>query len=70
MLIKWQGLPPHEATREDYEKLQQLFPEFYLEDKVILERECNGRPLIIQQYSRKKKKEKITGERTCEAEEL
>ena len=46
VLIKWQGLPRNEATWEKYE-IQQLFPEFHLEDKVNLEKECNDRPFNI-----------------------
>ena len=53
VLISWKGLPRHEATREAYDEIQQLFPEFHLEDKVNLERECNDRPPIIRQYSRR-----------------
>ena len=66
-MIKRQGLPPHEASWEKCEDFQQKFPDFHLEDKVSLERECNDRPPIIHQYSRrKKKKEGDHNSRTCE----
>ena len=55
VLISWKGLPRHEATWETYEEIQQLFPEFHLQDKVNLERECNYRPPVIRQYSRRGK---------------
>ena len=56
VLISWKGLPRHKATWEAYEKMQRLFLEFYLEDKVNLEKECNDRPPIIHQYTRRGKK--------------
>ncbi|TYK13668.1 transposon Tf2-1 polyprotein isoform X1 [Cucumis melo var. makuwa] len=37
VLISWQGLPPHEATWENYADFAQQFPHFHLEDKVSLE---------------------------------
>jgi len=55
VLIKWQGLPSQEATWEEYDDFQKRFPDFHLEDKVNLERECNDRPPIIHQYRRRKK---------------
>ncbi|GJY74338.1 transposon Tf2-1 polyprotein isoform X1 [Tanacetum coccineum] len=36
VLIRWKDLPGYEATWEPLENIQQQFPEFYLEDKVIL----------------------------------
>lgn len=55
VLIQWKGLPKHEATWEDYDEIQQRYPQFHLEDKVNIE-ECNDRPSTIHQYSRRKKK--------------
>ena len=46
---------PHEATWENCDDFKQQFHDFHLEDKVVLE-ECNVRPPIILQYSRKGKK--------------
>ena len=69
VLMSWKGLPRHEATWENYDDFQQSFPDFHLEDKVKLERECNDRPPIIHQYSRRKKgkekKEKNELVKTC-----
>lgn len=56
-MISWKGLPAHEAIWEVREDFQQQFSDFHLEDKLDLE-ECNDRPLIILQYSRKGKKGK------------
>ncbi|KAA0056338.1 ty3-gypsy retrotransposon protein [Cucumis melo var. makuwa] len=53
----WKELPPHEATWENCDDFVQQFPNFHLEDKVILEEECNVRPPIMFQYSKRKKKE-------------
>ncbi|GJR17892.1 ty3-gypsy retrotransposon protein [Tanacetum coccineum] len=36
VLIRWKDLPGYEATWEPLENIQQQFPEFHLEDKVIL----------------------------------
>ena len=59
VLMSWKGLPHHEATWESYDDFQQSFPDFHLEDKVKLDRECNVRPPITDQYSRRKnRKEK------------
>ena len=54
----WKGLPPHEATWEDYTDFKQQFPDFHHEDKVVEEEESNARPPILMTYSRKKKREK------------
>ena len=52
--MSWKGLSRHEATWENYDDFQQSFPNFHLEDKVKLDRECNIRPPIIHQYSTRK----------------
>ena len=54
MLVRWKGLPRHEATWELYEDMQHHFPDFHLQDKVHLE-ECNDRRPILYQYKREKK---------------
>ena len=46
----------HEAIWEDYEDMNRRFPEFHLENKVNLEKECNDKPSIIHQYTRRGKK--------------
>ena len=38
-----------------------LYSDFHLEDKVNLEKECNDRPPIIHQYSRRGKREVTRG---------
>ena len=60
VLISWKGQSRHEATWENYDDFHQSFPDFHLEDKVKLDRECNVRPPIIHQYSRRRK---MTGKR-------
>ena len=55
VLMSWKVLLRHEATWENYDDFQQSFPDFHLEDKVKLERECNDRRPIIHQYSRRRK---------------
>ena len=57
VLMSWKGLPSHEATWEKYDYFQQSFPNFHLEDKVKLERECNVRPPIIHQYQIRDRKQ-------------
>ncbi|KAA0063300.1 Ty3/gypsy retrotransposon protein [Cucumis melo var. makuwa] len=54
-LVHWKGLPPHEATWENYADLKVQFPEFHLEDKVDLEEESDARPPILFTYNRRKK---------------
>ncbi|KAL4035233.1 hypothetical protein IC575_003914 [Cucumis melo] len=54
-LVQWKGLPPHEATWENYADLKVQFPEFHLEDKVDLEEESDARPPILFTYNRRKK---------------
>ncbi|TYK09688.1 Retrotransposable element Tf2 [Cucumis melo var. makuwa] len=55
-LVKWKGLPDSEATWESVYSMNQQFPSFHLEDKVILEPRGIVRPPIINVYKRKGKK--------------
>ncbi|KAA0057186.1 Transposon Ty3-G Gag-Pol polyprotein [Cucumis melo var. makuwa] len=55
-LVKWKGLPNSEATWESVYSMNQQFPSFHLEDKVILEPQGIVRPPIINDYKRKGKK--------------
>lgn len=36
VLIQWRGLPDYEATWEQFENVDQMFPSFHLEDKVAV----------------------------------
>lgn len=45
-LVQWKGLHEEKATWEEKESAQRQFPESYLEDKVIFQRE-GGRGLLI-----------------------
>ena len=36
VLIKWKDLPNHDSTWEGYKVINELFPDFHLEDKVAL----------------------------------
>ncbi|TYK04251.1 Transposon Ty3-I Gag-Pol polyprotein [Cucumis melo var. makuwa] len=55
VLMSWKELPSHKAMWEKYDDFHQSFQDFHLEDKVKPERECIVGPLIVRQYSRKKK---------------
>ena len=44
VIVSWEGLLSHEATREEYEEMQCRYPNFHLEDKVDLEGRNNVRP--------------------------
>ena len=44
VLIKWQGLPNHEASWEPLEVIQHQFPTFHIEDKVFLPLEGIDKP--------------------------
>lgn len=65
VLIKWKGVPAWEATWEDFEAIKARFPEFHLEDKVILwaggnattQQELGPGPMLIM-YSRNKRRTK------------
>ena len=46
VLIKWQGLPNHEASWEPLEVIQHQFPTFHIEDKVFLPLEGIDKPPI------------------------
>ena len=41
VLVQWQGVPTEEATWEDYDEMVERFPDFFLEDKGILEERGN-----------------------------
>ena len=41
VLDLWQGVPTEEATQEDYDEMVERFPDFFLEDKGILEKRGN-----------------------------
>ena len=56
VLIQWDGLPEFEATWEDFQAVQQQFPEFHLEDKVKVWGRGNVRPQIRFTYTRRKRK--------------
>ncbi|TYK15071.1 Ty3/gypsy retrotransposon protein [Cucumis melo var. makuwa] len=58
-LVKWKGLPDSEATWESVYSMNQQFPSFHLEDKVILEPRGIVRPPIINVYKRRGKKGKL-----------
>ncbi|TYK02330.1 Transposon Ty3-I Gag-Pol polyprotein [Cucumis melo var. makuwa] len=45
VLVKWKGLLRKETTWEDYDEIQQHYPDLHLEDKVNLEKGCNDRLL-------------------------
>lgn len=36
VLLQWANLPEYEATWEDYDHIQDRFPDFHLEDKLSL----------------------------------
>ena len=54
MLIQWQGLPEFEATWEEFQMIQQQFPDFHLEDKVKVWVGGNVRHELRFTYSRRK----------------
>ncbi|KAH0773802.1 hypothetical protein KY290_010939 [Solanum tuberosum] len=55
VLIKWKNLSEFENTWEEYAIIDQQFPDFYLEDKVILIGKGNDVPQVIKTYSRRPK---------------
>ncbi|KAJ9537379.1 hypothetical protein OSB04_030112 [Centaurea solstitialis] len=44
VLVHWEGMPIEEATWEDWEPLQAIFPSINLEDKVLFNEGCNVMP--------------------------
>ena len=54
VLIQWQGLPDFEATWEEFQMIQQQFPDFHLEDKVKVWAGGNVRTERRFTYSRRK----------------
>jgi len=55
VLIKWKNLSEFENTWEEYAIIDQQFPDFHLEDKVILIGKGNDVPQVIKNYSRRPK---------------
>jgi len=55
VLIKWKNLSEFENTWEEYAIIDQQFPDFHLEDKVILIGKGNDVPQVIKTYSRRPK---------------
>lgn len=47
VLIKWKGLPDHEAFWEPVEVIQPQFPAFNREDKVLLPPGSADKPPIL-----------------------
>lgn len=65
-LLKWKSLPDYEATWEDVDSINARFPEFHLEDKVIVWGRgnvipCTKEPKTLQTYVRRKKTDKVKG---------
>lgn len=58
VLIQWLGLAESEATWEDFEKMQQQFPLFHLEDKVKVWEGGIDKPPVTQVHSRRNRKPK------------
>ncbi|WVZ15409.1 hypothetical protein V8G54_012975 [Vigna mungo] len=54
VLIKWVHLPQHDNTWEEFELVKQAFPDFHLEDKVLLVGEGIDGPKVTQIYRRRK----------------
>lgn len=44
VLIRWKDLPEYEATWEPFEAINRQFPDFHLEDKVVVWRGSNDMP--------------------------
>ncbi|PON56653.1 histone H3-K9 methyltransferase, partial [Trema orientale] len=55
VLIKWKDLPTSEDTWESFDKIQQQFPTFHLEDKVLSLGGSNDKPPVRFTYVRRKK---------------
>lgn len=56
VLIQWKGSTDLEATWEDYEKMKNQFPDFYLEDKVKVWHTGVDMPQPFRVYQRKGKR--------------
>ncbi|POO01950.1 Chromo domain containing protein, partial [Trema orientale] len=56
VLITWKDMPPSEATWESFDKIQQQFPAFHLEDKVLSLGGSNDRPPIRFTYVRRSRR--------------
>lgn len=54
ILVQWLGLPEWEATWKDFQKVNCLFPDFHLEDKVKFWARVNARnltcPTVVLTY--------------------
>ncbi|PKU61033.1 hypothetical protein MA16_Dca029063 [Dendrobium catenatum] len=48
VLIQWKNLPDYEATWEPYERVKHQFPDFHLEDKVVLWEGGIVRPVLCE----------------------
>lgn len=46
VLVEWTGIPLEETSWEDFNALQQMYPDLHLEDKVLSEEEGNDTVLI------------------------
>ena len=63
VLIWWNQTPREEATWEDYDEIKLRFPEFHLEDKVLLQERGNVKDLsklrhnLAAKRSRERKKQ-------------
>lgn len=58
VLVQWQGTTPEEASWELVEKFKDLFPDFKLEDKLVLLGGCVD-TFIGKTYQRRKRKNEV-----------
>lgn len=65
VLIKWKGVPEFDATWEDFQTVNGTFPDFDLEDKVLLWGQSNVvHPPLQFTYKRRKQKKMLKGQGT------
>nr|KAJ0228165.1 hypothetical protein LSAT_V11C100046520 [Lactuca sativa] len=70
VLIKWKGVPDFDSTWEDFTTIQGTFPDFDLEDKVLLWGQGNVvHPPLHFTYQRKKHKKILKGQGTTITQE-